>query len=152
MITPTSWRRSVCSAEKLLRHAFGTKELGPGRALVQGDDFIVAGPKKGVDRVKRNMKKRYAVKVRAVLGGDANNEIKVLVLGPTVHWGQEGVELEAAGRPGELTKKQMGIEPGSNGVVSPLVRDDTGEGKIEEKLRSSESCRYRAVAAGAFYP
>lgn len=42
--------------------------------------------------------------------------------------GEEGVELEADERHGELIKTDMGIEPGSKGVVSPVLREEAGEG------------------------
>lgn len=41
-----------------------------------------------------------------------------------------------------------GVEPSSNGVVSQAVRDDAGDGEVEEKLGVSQSSKYRAVAGG----
>lgn len=45
-----------------------------------------------------------------------------------------GVELEAGERHGRLIKQGKGIEPGSYGVVSLAVLEDTGERDMEEKL------------------
>lgn len=59
------------------------------------------------------------------------------------------VEVEADERHAKSIKDEMGIEPGSNGVVSPAVRKGTREGETEDKLSSSKSFKSRAVVAGA---
>lgn len=120
---------------------------GPrARALVHGDDFVAVGPKEGVNRVRRNMKKWPRIEVRALLGRDADDDRDAAVLGRTACWG-------TAGRPAARQADQggHGIEPGSNGVVSPVVREDMGEREVEEKVSRSEASRYRAVAARSIH-
>lgn len=50
------------------------EERSWSRALVHGEDNVGVGPKDGADRVKRNMKKWYEVKARAVFGRDADGD------------------------------------------------------------------------------
>lgn len=47
--------------------------------------------------------------------------------------------MEADERHGAQINKDMGIVPGSNGVVPPVVREGASEGEIAEKLSRSES-------------
>lgn len=119
------------------------------RAFAYGDDFVVAGPKLRVDRVKKCMKECYEVKMRATIGRDADEDKDIVMLGRMVRWAKEGAELEADARPSKLIKEYTWIDPGSNAVVSPAARVDAGEVNIEGKLGGSESSRYHAVAARA---
>lgn len=114
------------------------------RTRLHVEDSVVAGPTEGVGRVKRLVKKWCGFRVGAVLGPDADDDDGIVVLGQAVRRGNEGVNLEADER--HCVKKETGIDPGSNDVAPLVVLEDTGEGDIEEKLSSSESSRYRAVA------
>lgn len=68
-------------------------ELSRTRASVHSDDFMVAGPKMGVER------EWFEVKVRFVLGREADDDKDIVVLGRMVRWTQDDVELEADERP-----------------------------------------------------
>lgn len=48
-------------------------------------------------------------------------------------WGWAGPGI------GKLINQEMGIAPDSNGVVSPVVREDAGERENDDKLCGAES-------------
>lgn len=97
-------------------------EVSQTRALVHGEDFMMAAPKRGAERVKKSMKECYEFKVRAVLERDAD-DYEVCHVGPDGEVDQGGgVELEAGEKHGKLIIEELGLVPGSNGVVSLAVR------------------------------
>lgn len=139
------WGRCLCSAGNLRRRCSWTKHVG------HGDGFVVIGPNEGVDRLKGSIQDFCEVMVRVVLCRDADDDKVVVVLGWTVRLGKEGAELKVDEWHGELIKRETGTEPDSNGVVSPVVREDVGEGETEEKFTSSATSRSRRVSARTYY-
>ena len=65
-------------------------------------------------------------------------------------WAPEAIEYEADRRHAEQIMQEMWIDEGSNGVVSPCVREWT-EKDEEEKLSAEEASAYRRTAARANY-
>lgn len=68
------------------------------------------------------------------------------MLGRTVRWGRDAVEIEADEKHARLIREKISIV---NGVVSPSVREEIGTDAGDEKLIREEFSRYRAVAARA---
>lgn len=109
------------------------------RAMVQGGgNFVVAAP-------MREMKRWCSAKVLAIRGREADDEKDVVVLGRSVRWNKEVVELEAVEKHGRLIHKELGIMPGSDGVVSPAARVEADDENVGEKLNLDEAPKYRVV-------
>lgn len=82
--TPRSWTHGMQRGR--FAPTYFWDEGSRTRVLPHGDDFVVAWPKEGVDWVKWDIKRWYGVKVRAVRGRGAEDDI--VVLGRTVSWGE----------------------------------------------------------------
>lgn len=107
-------------------------EVSRARASAHGDDFVVAGPKKGGERVKNKMKEWHDVKVRAVLGRDAGDNKEIVIPGRMVHGGMAPTDADERHR--GILRDEMGILLGSTRVLAPTVRTENDEGESDEKL------------------
>ena len=121
------------------------------RALVHGDDFVVAGPEAGVNHIRNKMQEWYEIKVRATLGTAAGDDREIVILGRTVRWGEDKVEIEADARHGRIIREQMGIQDDSNSLSAPSAREELGDGKQDQALGRHDAKWYRGVAARANY-
>lgn len=102
------------------------------RVPVHGDDCVCAGPEDGVDRVVKWQDDGVA-RVRAVLGWEADDQKEILVLCRIVRWGHDGVEPDADEKQGRFMRQELGIVPGSSGVVRPTARTEAGNDGSDEK-------------------
>ena len=64
------------------------------RLVVHGDDFTFTGTDDNLDIVEEWMKNWYEVKVRARLGDGPGDDREVKILGRTLRWTDEGLELD----------------------------------------------------------
>ena len=65
------------------------------RAVVHGDDFTLCGVEEDLARVQSWMKCWFEIKVRGVLGLDAEDDKEISILGRIVRWKSWGIEFEA---------------------------------------------------------
>jgi len=121
------------------------------RALVHGDDFVVAGARSEVRHIRSKMEEWYEVKIRAVLGHGPKDDNEIIVLGRSVRWARDCVEIEADPKHAMITKKEMNIGVESKGVTAPASRDDNAEWDEVPELSKSDAKWYRGVAARANY-
>lgn len=63
------------------------------------------------------------------------------MLGRTMRWTQEGIELEEDEKRCGLTQVELGFVPGSLGVDSPAARIAADAGEAEEKLDFGSTAR-----------
>ena len=63
--------------------------------VCHGDDFTLVGDEKNLKWIERLMRSWFEIKVRAVLGPDANDDKEAVILGRIIRWKPWGLEYEA---------------------------------------------------------
>ena len=121
------------------------------RALVHGDDFVIAGPDAGIRYIQRKMMEWYEVKIRAILGTTAGDDKEIVILGRTVRWGRLRVEIEADVKHGEIIREQVGIQEDSKSLAAPSARNELDDIEDGRALDRCDARWYRGVAARANY-
>ena len=124
------------------------------RGVVHGDDFTFVGEKAELIKVKQLMQKWYDVKVRGLMGEDPGDDHEMTLLNRELTWGRDRVTYEADPRHVEKILEALGIEEGSNTVVSPIIRepkDDMDDGDGDNDLDPDESTLFRSVGARCNY-
>ena len=70
------------------------------RVVVHGDDFTFMGTDEQLDVAQDLMKKWYEVKVRGRLGDGVGDCQEITILGRTLRWTEDGLELEGTASTG----------------------------------------------------
>lgn len=91
------------------------------RALVHGDDFVVATPEPVIGRVTRVFGTR---KARAFQGKEADDDEDIVILG-TARWVGDSMDLRADAKHGKPIREEFGIMPASTRMVSLAVRRES---------------------------
>ena len=103
--------------------------------VVHGDDFVIAGFENDLKYVENVLRKKYPVKMRAMLGPDPNDHKEADILNRKVYWTESGIEFEAdASHVGKMLE-EMGMQDCNTGNVPGTMRE--------------EVWRYRCVVARA---
>jgi hypothetical protein len=98
------------------------------------------------------MKCWYELKVRAVLGGEIGDDVEVSILGRKLVWKDDEITYEADPRHSRIICESMGLDSGSKGLTSPIVKDS-----LEELLEGSDplslasATEFRSIAARGNY-
>ena len=96
-----------------------------------------------------NFSKKYMVKVRAVLGPDAEDDKEVTLLNRSIAWTPSGITIESDPRHAELVLRELGLNEDSKGSTttgSKVVDDE--DTKMLDKM---ETTKYRSVVARLNY-
>jgi len=117
--------------------------------VVHGDDFIAVGPRRELDEIEAEMKKKYPVKTQRI-GEAPDREKSMRVLGRDVKWTSGGIKYAADRTHVETIIKELGVQE-AKGVSSPAVEERKKEDEEEEALRDGEATAYRALAARCNY-
>ena len=81
------------------------------KSLVHGDDFVTSGHRQNVQWFRLQLEGRFEIKT-SVVGGGADYKREESILGRTVRYTEDGWQLEADQRHGELFIKEMGLQQG----------------------------------------
>ena len=154
----SSWEKEY--TEKLESEGYTRGKAAPttffnkdkdSRCVVHGDDFTFLGPEEELQRIAGLMASWYEIKVRAIMGPDAEDEKEVIILGRTVRWLEDRIEYEADEKYAKVIIEEMGLNEVSNGVDGPAVKEKDEDDKAEEELSKAEATEFRRVAATANY-
>jgi hypothetical protein len=94
------------------------------KIVVHGDDFTCSGNRKELETLKANMESWYAVKFRGMMGSGRTDIKEIVILGRTLRWFEDRLELEADEKHRKMLIKECGLEENSKSVVSLMVRED----------------------------
>ena len=128
------------------------------RCVVHGDDFTFSGRHRELDVVRRWMEGWCEIKFRGIMGS-ADDDVKEReILGRTLRWTVEGLELEADAKHRKILLENCGLDDGSNPAVAPMIGSaDGATGQVEAdqdgggELSPKEASWYRAMVARANY-
>ena len=113
--------------------------------VVHGDDFIIEGAECDLRWVEATLRKKYIVKMRALLGPERTDDKVADILNRVVEWKDEELWYEADPRHVEKTLNDMELEECKESVV-PGTK--TAEQKDDNEQIDMESAkRYRSVVA-----
>ena len=117
--------------------------------VVHGDDFTIIGQHKNLQWFAEQLRNKYIVKVRGVLGPDMNDMKEISILNRIVRWTSEGFEIEADPRHVELIFKSLEMTD-AKGTTTPGIKIDDNEHEIIilDKIASTQ---YRSLAARCNY-
>ena len=118
--------------------------------MVHGDDFTILGNEVDLDWFREEIAKKFEVKFRARLGPGKRDDKSVRILNRIVSWGSDGITYEADQRHAELIIRDVGLDPKSNGVVTPGVKRKEEE-EDQSALDKGNALVYRACVARANY-
>jgi hypothetical protein len=122
------------------------------RGVIHGDDFTRLGYKGDLDWFKREMVKRFEIKLKARLGPEDKDDKHVGILNRVVEWDEEGIKYEADQRHAEIIIREMGLSGSKKGLSVPCSREGKDNGEEDRKeLEGSEATRYRALTARGIY-
>ena len=126
------------------------------RCVVHGDDFTFMCAAEQVKAVIENMKAKYDIKVRGVLGGSENDDEKISILNRTVSWPRHARQItyQADEKHAINVMKEMGIEENSNGFEAPCEVENVIEDSVEDEselLTPVEAKKFRGLAAVVNY-
>ncbi len=92
--------------------------------MVHDDDFTFLAEGEDMQRITKLMTEWYEIKVRAMMGLDANDDKEVVILGRTVRWLEDRNEYEADDKHRRLLMEKFGVTEDSKVITS--------NGKFEE--------------------
>ena len=121
--------------------------------MVHGDDFVVVGPDRHLDKVSKTLGDKYKIKVEN-LGLKEGEKSEVRILKKVVRMDERRLELEADPRHAELVIKELGLEaakptttPGSK--LEGKTRRRIGRRRAERmSKRKSMRSRMRKIHLG----
>ena len=122
-------------------------EIKDIRVVVHGDDFTILAKEGRLNEFKMAMESRFEIKLKARLK-DIGDSVRILNRVVTVT--DEGIEYEADQRQSEIIVRELGLESKSKTVVTPGIKDSSGEAKPSQ-LSSHDITMFRAMAARANY-
>jgi hypothetical protein len=118
------------------------------RVVVHGDDFTFIGRDKELREVKELMETWYSLKVRGVLGPEAEDDKKITILGRELRWSECGLEYEADRRHATMIIEAMGLDERSKGLSCPYDKSEQPEDEGDD-MSKAEATEFRALAARA---
>ena len=125
------------------------------RCVVHGDDFTFLCYDDLAKKMVEEMKEWYDLKVKAIIGDDDEDDKEVVILNRTLRHTGDGIEYYADEKHEAEIRSEFGIEPGSNGLESPVEKEDIKQDFDEEhddpEMDVQQAKKYRAVAARGNY-
>ena len=118
------------------------------RLVVHGDDFVLSGQEKHLHYFADQLKQKYLVKIRGVLGPDQNDQKAITLLNRVVEWTEDGLQIEADPRHVELVLRDLGLQYAKGSSVAGTVIE---EDDLTMPLTEVETTRYRSVVARCNY-
>jgi len=120
------------------------------RVVAHVDDFLVTGPKAELEKLQRDMSKRYQMKGQ-MLGPEPGEDKEGKFLGRTIRWKKEGLEWQGDQKLKEQLMKEWNIEKGS-GVGTPGVKEERKVEGAEVALNDKKRiAKFRRAAAQINY-
>ena len=121
-------------------------ELTKVRVVVHGDDFILEGEERELWRVHDELKKKYIVKMRGVLGPGKEDAKEVVVLNRVLAWDGCDFSYEADPRHVEMILRDLELES-CKAAATPGVKQGSNELRDETLLDRGRHSVYRSVVA-----
>ena len=78
--------------------------------VVHGDDFTFTGYEEDLMEMAEVMQKWFEIKVRGILGGDAEDLKEIIISGRTVRWCDWGIGYEADKKHRKAFMEQFGLD------------------------------------------
>ena len=119
-------------------------------ASVHGDDFSVCGPKRQLDWMRDEMRKKYELTEIGRLGPGKNDDKEVKILNRIARWTDEGVQYEADPRQAERLVSDLGLDDAMR-VGTPGVKQTFEMASRDRPLAEEKHTAFRAIAASGNY-
>ena len=120
------------------------------RLVVWGDDFTVPGRDMNLRLFAKQLSSRYSVKIRAVLGPDAEDDLEVRILNRWLRWQTDGIKYVGDEQHVKTVIGGMGLLPNSKGVSQAMYKEDDGEDDTDE-LAVEAARNFRTLAGVVNY-
>lgn len=151
-----NWETEYSDFMKRLRITYGMAspctfyyEARGLRAVVQGDDFTMMGPRQSLNWLRTRIEDKFEIKFRGRLAERKEDMKSIRILNRLVTWTKEGIEYESGQRHAEIIIRHMGLKPDSKSVNTPGIRTrDEGEEQLKE-LGPKETSLYRGIVVRA---
>ena len=101
--------------------------------MVHGDDFTILGTEAAIRNVESEMRRKYQIKMRGILGPDRHDQREIIILNRILRWTSSRLEYEPDPRHAEIIVDEMGVSTGKP-VATP---------------GDEQATRYRALVARA---
>ena len=98
--------------------------------VVHGDDFTLCGLEEDLWWIKGLMESWFEIKVRAVMGGDEEDDKEVVILGRVVRWTEKGLEYEADPKHRLMVLESLGFEEGTRTLSHNGDKEDKKGGSV----------------------
>ena len=118
--------------------------------VVWSDDFTVLGRDMNLRLLAKQLSSRYSVKIRAVLGPDAEDDREVRILNRWLRWQNDGIKYEGDEHHVKTVIEGMGLLPNSKGVSETMYKEDDGEDDTDE-LAFEAARKFRSLAVVVNY-
>ena len=116
------------------------------RIVVHGDDFIIEGEEEDLWWVHDELKQKYIVKMRGILGPEDSDAKEVVVLNRVLSWEGGTFKYEADPRHAEKMLRDMEMED-CNPAATPGTKPGRHDEPDETEIDSGRHRTYRSVVA-----
>ena len=114
-------------------------------AIVCGDDYLCSGPESSLTKLSKKLSEAFEIKT-CMIGEDDHLSKETKILNRIIRVTQDGWEIEAGPRHGELIIKEPGLE-NSKGLTTPGFDEPVNDDDPE--LEDWRATKFRSVAARA---
>ena len=119
-------------------------------ASVHGDDFSVCGPKRQLDWMRDEMRKKYELTEIGRLGPSEKDDKEVKILNRIARWTEDGIQYEADPRQAERLVSDLGLDD-TRRVGTPGVKQTFEMASRDKPLSEEKHTAFRAIAARGNY-
>jgi hypothetical protein len=125
-----------------------------GRRVLHGDDFTFLLYEDDVDKVVKQMKTWYDIKVRGVLGDRGADDHEVTILNRKLTWTEGCIEYEADDKHARIITEEFGLTSESKGLEAPVERESpedvqARDGEENDVMEPAAATKFRALAVRA---
>lgn len=120
------------------------------RANIHGDDLTILGEEEDVLWIETQLKKRWTMTRKALLGPEPHHDKAVHDLNRVITWTEEGIELEPDQRHIDLTVAETGMDK-CRSTRTPGTKERTDEPGDDIPLPGGEATAFRGITMRANY-
>ena len=118
------------------------------RCVVHGDDFTMLGTHEQLMWFREQIKKRFQVKFRGMLGPSSKDDKDITILNRTVSWDKNGITYKVDPRHVDIVIRELGLQD-SKSVKTPFNHESHEDD--DQELDDAQALRYRACVARLNY-
>ena len=119
------------------------RESDGTRLVVHGDDFTFLGYPEALDRILKDMREWWEVKLRAIIGDEEGDDKEVTILNRRQKWTGDSLELSADPKHVREILKEFSLTGESRGITVPIDSESITKEEDEELLEGKDVTRFR---------